>query len=250
MKITKSILVVLFALSFAQMASAYYCPSTGRWLSRDPVGEPGFQAITQPGISASSAPGRWIQRDTIGERGGLNLYGFVGNKPTSKYDFLGLCCGVKSFSLTDGGWTLTGGALHYNFDIRAVFLDDKTHNPADCAYRQYVQAKKFIMNGQPVSNANGGGPLDGNLNLDSNPWVSNTDPNPQGFIYQNQDTSPRFHSSDTPGFQSGIANGDTFDVEMVFVGRIVDVADKNKIVVQKAFTIKYSGTYPNIKTSP
>ena len=36
MKTTKSFLVVLFVLAAAQIASAYYCPSTGRWLSRDP----------------------------------------------------------------------------------------------------------------------------------------------------------------------------------------------------------------------
>jgi RHS repeat-associated protein len=34
--------------------------------------------------------GRWPNRDPIGERGGLNLYGFVGNNPIRWYDFLGL----------------------------------------------------------------------------------------------------------------------------------------------------------------
>jgi RHS repeat-associated protein len=40
----------------------YYNPSTGRWLSRDP----------------------------IGERGGRNLYGMVGNGPIDRWDLLGL----------------------------------------------------------------------------------------------------------------------------------------------------------------
>lgn len=40
----------------------YYNPSTGRWLSRDP----------------------------IGEKGGVNLYGMVGNNPISRWDYLGL----------------------------------------------------------------------------------------------------------------------------------------------------------------
>ena len=34
--------------------------------------------------------GRWPNRDPIGEPGGLNLYGFLGNNPLSKYDRLGL----------------------------------------------------------------------------------------------------------------------------------------------------------------
>jgi RHS repeat-associated protein len=33
--------------------------------------------------------GRWPSRDPIGERGGWNLYGFVGNSPIKLYDFLG-----------------------------------------------------------------------------------------------------------------------------------------------------------------
>jgi RHS repeat-associated protein len=34
--------------------------------------------------------GRWLSRDPIGENGGLNLYGMVGNNPISKWDYLGL----------------------------------------------------------------------------------------------------------------------------------------------------------------
>ena len=34
--------------------------------------------------------GRWIQRDPISERGGLNLYGYVGNNPVKRVDPLGL----------------------------------------------------------------------------------------------------------------------------------------------------------------
>ena len=39
--------------------------------------------------------GRWLNRDPIGERGGLNLYGFVGNDGVNRWDLLGLqgACG-------------------------------------------------------------------------------------------------------------------------------------------------------------
>ncbi len=40
--------------------------------------------------------GRWLSRDPIGERGGLNLYGFVYNKPIDTIDILGML-GTDSF---------------------------------------------------------------------------------------------------------------------------------------------------------
>ena len=36
---------------------------------------------------------RWLNRDPIGERGGINLYGFVGNGPINKFDAIGLAYG-------------------------------------------------------------------------------------------------------------------------------------------------------------
>jgi RHS repeat-associated protein len=38
----------------------------------------------------SPALGRFINRDPIAEQGGLNLYGFVGNNPTTRFDVLGM----------------------------------------------------------------------------------------------------------------------------------------------------------------
>jgi RHS repeat-associated protein len=34
--------------------------------------------------------GRWTRQDPLGERGGMNLYGFVGNGPNNSFDYLGL----------------------------------------------------------------------------------------------------------------------------------------------------------------
>jgi hypothetical protein len=36
------------------------------------------------------ARGRWMNRDPIGERGGINLYGMVGNDAVNRWDYLGL----------------------------------------------------------------------------------------------------------------------------------------------------------------
>ena len=103
MKTTKSIIVVLFVLLTAQIAFAFYCPSTGRWLSRDPIGEPGFQTsqmasqITKPVQQHSD---RWIERDPVTAQNTENLYVFVSNDSISKLDALGLysicCCDAAS----------------------------------------------------------------------------------------------------------------------------------------------------------
>jgi len=37
-----------------------------------------------------SETGRWLNRDPIEEQGGVNLYGFVGNEPVGKWDYLGM----------------------------------------------------------------------------------------------------------------------------------------------------------------
>jgi RHS repeat-associated protein len=41
--------------------------------------------------------GRWLSRDPAGEMGGLNLYAYVGNTPTTKVDPLGLGCQDPEF---------------------------------------------------------------------------------------------------------------------------------------------------------
>lgn len=96
MKTTKSIITVLFVLLTAQIASAYYCPSTGRWLSRDPAGEPGFENLLAAGVVpkigqvASLPPGRWINRDSSAANNDQNRYVFVANNPFIYLDPLGL----------------------------------------------------------------------------------------------------------------------------------------------------------------
>ena len=91
MKTTKSIIIVLFVLATAQIASAYYCPATGRWLSRDPIGEPGFQTLQAASpqvIQQQSA--RWIDRDPIAAQQTANPYNFVKNNSVNVVDPLGL----------------------------------------------------------------------------------------------------------------------------------------------------------------
>jgi hypothetical protein len=81
--------LVLCLMSSGSQVLAYYQPESGRWLSRDP----------------------------IGENGGINLYGMVGNNPINQWDYLGMVtlgyttlrqptaiCGGGGWSIA---WTVT-----------------------------------------------------------------------------------------------------------------------------------------------
>ncbi len=61
--------------------------------------------------------GRWVNRDPIEERGGLNVYGFVGNGPTVYIDMIGL---TWSRSLISGKETTHDGILGYEMEIANV----------------------------------------------------------------------------------------------------------------------------------
>ena len=48
--------------------------------------------------------GRWLSRDPIGEQGGVNLYGMVGNDAVNRFDFLGLADILVEMSRTYHTW--------------------------------------------------------------------------------------------------------------------------------------------------
>jgi hypothetical protein len=97
MKLKVVIGMSLITSWIVQTASAFYDPSTGRWLSRDPIGERGFQALQRaPAASyvqpqpVSAQAARWLNRAPIFQREELNLYRCVGNDPINLTDVLGL----------------------------------------------------------------------------------------------------------------------------------------------------------------
>ncbi len=72
--------------------------------------------------------GRWPSRDPIAEKGGMNLYGFVGNNAVDKRDFLGLVPeGVEEIWLwgdvikVEGGYS---GFYYTTIDGREAFVID------------------------------------------------------------------------------------------------------------------------------
>ena len=54
--------------------------------------------------------GRWLSRDPIGEAGGINLYGYVGNDPIGLVDPLGLECAVQIGAWAPGSINIFGHA--------------------------------------------------------------------------------------------------------------------------------------------
>ena len=142
----KSIRWIIVAFACVQFtafqALAYYNPQTGRWLSRDPLGEPGFQVLQAANASPRVGnpvplpPGRFISRDSIGEIGfetlragrgrrihaeDENLYRFVGNDPVRRIDPLGLFVSANPDDAVAVGnafadvFADTGGVIDANF---------------------------------------------------------------------------------------------------------------------------------------
>jgi RHS repeat-associated protein len=71
--------------------------------------------------------GRWPSRDPIGEKGGVNLYGFVGNSPISRLDILGLLtkddkCVVEIDIAHSRGWK--------NFELDKHYAQKRHKNDA------------------------------------------------------------------------------------------------------------------------
>ena len=86
-----ALIVLLVGLGLSQTAQAFYNPTTGRWLNRDP----------------------------IEEAGGLNQYGFVENNPANQVDVLGLefrfwASGAVRYWLPDGPLAYTYGTTFWD----------------------------------------------------------------------------------------------------------------------------------------
>ncbi|UWD89314.1 hypothetical protein NY025_04785 [Ralstonia pseudosolanacearum] len=83
--------------------------SQGRAEYRADFGYAGMQYHAASGMyltlfrAYDSGTGRWVSRDPIGERGGFNLYGYVGGNPLAAIDPLGLSA-LGNLGSVVGGW--------------------------------------------------------------------------------------------------------------------------------------------------
>jgi RHS repeat-associated protein len=90
----------------------------------------------------SAAQGRWINRDPIGERGGVNLYGMVGNDPVERVDVLGNNPAAGAAVGVAGGtalaeWLVAIGAIAYISD--RLCSGDAIQRCKDRCYDDYVK---------------------------------------------------------------------------------------------------------------
>lgn len=107
-------LALLLGLLLARDGQAFYNPSTGRWLSRDPVGEPAFLQQIAIRVLPKSQVRVKLERH-------LPLYTFVRNDPVGRMDVLGLearCgkCGPDATAAVDA--VLAAVAAAFNDPVR------------------------------------------------------------------------------------------------------------------------------------
>ena len=92
-RITILTLVAAVTVLLTKEAFAFYNPHTGRWLSRDPIGEPEF---TLTATGRQPVPIHDLEEEQVttsltrDESKEPNLYGFVFNDPRTRVDYLGL----------------------------------------------------------------------------------------------------------------------------------------------------------------
>ena len=97
--------------------------------------------------------GRWLSRDPIGEAGGVNLYGFVGNDPVNRWDYLGLDFWIEESTSIEPaphvsisvGKPEPGKYKSYSFGVNQIFDDSQFHNASlhGIVYEDVVKGGKI-----------------------------------------------------------------------------------------------------------
>jgi RHS repeat-associated protein len=124
--------------------------------------------------------GRWLSRDPIGESGGANLYGFAGNDGIDWWDFLGAkkCClenlhiSIPENTSGEGMITEGWGASVYH-DVDATYLDEPYNGCCAECCQLYRKPKVSIRkNGIDVTHdMNLFSGADGKTLVESGVWI-------------------------------------------------------------------------------
>jgi hypothetical protein len=151
--------LLLLGVLLGPEAQAFYNPSTGRWLSRDPIGEPGFTLLTstqQARTATTSNEGLFTSKRANPRLNEENLYGFVLNVPQNRVDPLGLLtfegCSTDQQQQIQNNWNsfcqqVKSSAFkcclsHFNLPQRLATMCDRADtkivcqasNTADCGW--------------------------------------------------------------------------------------------------------------------
>jgi RHS repeat-associated protein len=193
--------------------------------------------------------GRWISRDPMEEQGGLNVYGVAANDAVDEYDSLGLCgCSVTSATLQSSRVIADADGFHWNV-IGDVQFADRT----GCVPIQWQKTTAW-ENGQRITKAGEGlGPINGIWHIDSSPY--NGDTPPSGDIGHstggvdiliNSDSELRYH--DRPGWH-GLKRRDIYSLHVNLKIVVYDANSKPPYRVVKESNIldlSQAGVWPNI----
>jgi hypothetical protein len=98
MRRTSASVAYLLLLLVGFDAQAFYNPSTGRWLNRDPIGEAGFSLGTEQNLPTMEARRNAAKANIFANEDYL-VYVLIGNNPVGYIDLLGLTpcqpCGLE-----------------------------------------------------------------------------------------------------------------------------------------------------------
>lgn len=202
------LLVGLLSLVVAQAAQAYYNPSTGRWLSRDP----------------------------LVEAGGRNLYGFVGNDPLAHTDYLG-----RSL-VPPIGWALCKCNLIRPLEVKLATpreilgQDASIGGPADQAIWDGSRSRIWFRITAKFSSPC----CQFRQEVRSHTRVGNQPPETDPAFHDDTDLDPRFYKFtaqgiefsdwDNPGWDQSLqeTGGEYFSGWKSFHGFVVDLCNGNK----------------------
>ncbi len=172
--------------------------------------------------------GRWLSRDPYGERGGLNEYCANLNNCIANVDFLGLSCDITAWFIA-GKWVADPmkGMLGFSFTTVITWLCHDCSKECCAPFRRVaptykVDGKVVDVEGKP---ANGSWRFDYNQNIYNDHCV-------WGFV-------------DSPGASKGLRPGKNVDLSFTYNVFVRDMCNRGKVVFDKVFSAKVTGTYPD-----
>ena len=186
--------------------------------------------------------GTWLSRDPIQEDGGVNLYCFCVNRPTSLTDLNGLdinnppslatCpakCGLKKAPEYNRHGTMNGSLGGFTWD--AKFRNDGIYSPSCCEVHQYISSSKSPLHSGFPSN------------MQTNTDYEDRDRNGKRYGHRSgQYSDPQtydyyydggYYGADQPSF---LPAGTVLKFHLI----VVDICNKNKtIYTSQTLTVKF-----------